>query len=271
MTESGQTAIVTVTGANGFLGSHIVKLLLETTAYKVRATVREPSNAAKIAFLQDLPNASERLQIVAGDLETQGSFDQAFEGATYVIHTAAKVALTAPDPQKDIIDVNINGVKNVLESCQRAKRQGSLKCLVMTSSTAAIQDQEKPEGYVFTENDYNLSATASNDPYPCSKYQSEKFATDYVADLPEADKFRLVCINPGAIYGPPLTEAHLGGSSSVVHDLMTGNISTLQEDVSAVLLPKARTTKHVDVHDVLVRLTRLMVFLRKISIKKTPV
>ena len=81
-----------------------------------------------------------------------------------------------------------------------------MQAVILTSSVAAIQDQDKPDSHVFTEADYNLSATVASDPYPCSKYLSEKWATDFVAELPAADKFRLVCINPGAIYGPPLAK-----------------------------------------------------------------
>ena len=126
------------------------------------------------------------------------------------------------DPQRDIIDVNVNGIKTVFRSCRKAAKAGSLKCVVMTSSTAAVQDHTKPVGYVFSETDFNLTATVTNDPYPCSKSLSEKWATDYVAKLPESDSFRLAFINPGAIYGPPLAEQHWAGSISIIRDLMIG-------------------------------------------------
>eukprot|EP00045_Choanoeca_perplexa_P012486 m.136492 g.136492 ORF g.136492 m.136492 type:complete len:352 (-) comp16024_c0_seq3:1268-2323(-) len=219
---ASQDGIVVVTGANGFVGSHVIKQLLDTTNYQVRGTVRNPSNEAKTSFLKEMPHAAERLTLVAADLAQDGSFDDAIQGAYAVIHTAARVALTAPDPQRDIIDVNVNGVKNVLTSCRQAAATGTLKTVVMTSSIAAVQDHDQPDEYVFTEADYNLSATVDNDPYPCSKYLSEKWAADFVAELPDSDKFRLAFINPGAIYGPPLTEAHLEGSTGIVRDLMTG-------------------------------------------------
>jgi nucleoside-diphosphate-sugar epimerase len=119
--------IIVVTGANGFLGSHLVKLLLEANQYDVRGTVRDPTDEAKTAFLKSrcnlvlhttltvsrskythrfslfssltctgMINASERLTLVAGDLSKPDSFDKAFEGAYAVIHTAASVTLTAP-------------------------------------------------------------------------------------------------------------------------------------------------------------------------------
>ena len=45
--------IVTVTGATGYIGSHCIKLLLESGKYKVRGTVRSKSNEAKIAPIRE--------------------------------------------------------------------------------------------------------------------------------------------------------------------------------------------------------------------------
>ncbi len=61
-----------VTGASGFVGSHVVKQLLEN-GYRVRATVRNAKDDAKTKFLRDLvPNAKHPLELFSADLTTAG-------------------------------------------------------------------------------------------------------------------------------------------------------------------------------------------------------
>ena len=70
------------------------------------------------------------------------------EGITYVVHTAAVVKLTAPDPKKEIVDANIQMTRHVLECCVEAFLAGknSLKAITVTSSIAAILDLSQPRG-----------------------------------------------------------------------------------------------------------------------------
>lgn len=186
-----------VTGASGFVGSAIIRQLLADGRYRVRGTVRDASNAKKTAFLRELPATGPPLELVSADLGTEGAFDSAFEGAAYVLHTAAKVAMTAPNPQRDIIDCNVEGMLNVLRSCARAAAAGTLKKAVVTSSVAAVDEHTLPAGHVYTEDDYNTTANAGNDPYPASKYLSEHAGQEYVDGLQGAESFELAFINPG--------------------------------------------------------------------------
>lgn len=61
------TKTVCVTGASGFLGSQVVKTLLER-GYNVRGTVRDKDNVNKTQHLTGLPNAKERLTLYNADL-----------------------------------------------------------------------------------------------------------------------------------------------------------------------------------------------------------
>mmetsp|Transcript_8698 Transcript_8698/g.12684 ORF Transcript_8698/g.12684 Transcript_8698/m.12684 type:complete len:141 (+) Transcript_8698:141-563(+) len=81
-------AKVCVTGASGFIASHIVKQLLEK-GYTVHGTVRDASNAAKTAHLTGLPGASERLKLFSAGLLDQGAYKEAISGCCGVFHVAS--------------------------------------------------------------------------------------------------------------------------------------------------------------------------------------
>ena len=71
--------LVCVTGATGFVASHLVTALL-SRGYTVRGTVRSLTNEQRLAHLRALPGAAERLQLVEADLLSDGSFDEAVNG-----------------------------------------------------------------------------------------------------------------------------------------------------------------------------------------------
>lgn len=141
--------IVTVTGAAGYLGEHLVKTFLEA-GYTVRGTLRDPSKQEKVEVLKALPGAAERLTLHAADLLVPGSFDAVVEGATYVIHSASPVALeVVDDPQETLIRPAVQGTENVLDSVQKST---TVKRVVLTGSFRAVfgLGDEHPKGYVYT-------------------------------------------------------------------------------------------------------------------------
>lgn len=91
-------ARVCVTGANGFLASHIVDELLRR-GYKVRGTVRSVKDESKTAHLLGLQNAAKRLKLVEADLNDDDPFIEAFDGCEYVIHTASPFTFKHKDAQ----------------------------------------------------------------------------------------------------------------------------------------------------------------------------
>ncbi len=167
------------------------------------------------------------MELFRADLTVPGSFDAAVSGAHAVVHAAAAVMLTARDPQREIIDVTVNGSRNVLDACRRALDAGGpLSRFILVSSIAAIQDNQRPAGHVYTEADSNESATLARDPYSLSKYLCERAVDEYFAALP-ADlqaRFTSAYVNPGAIYGPVLSPAHVRSSPTIMVDLLTGKI-----------------------------------------------
>ncbi|CAE8721458.1 unnamed protein product [Polarella glacialis] len=72
-------AAVCVTGASGFIASHIVRVGLER-GYRVHGTVRDAKSAESTAHLRSLPGAAERLRLFSAELLKQGSYDEAVAG-----------------------------------------------------------------------------------------------------------------------------------------------------------------------------------------------
>jgi dihydroflavonol-4-reductase len=148
------------------------------------------------------------------DLLEPGSVDAALEGCDALIHTAAAVKLAAPDPQKQIIDVAVQGTRNVLDSVARVP---SVKRIVMTSSIAAVMSYDQQDK-TYTEDDWCTSDDLRLDPYGMGKTQSERLLWEF-ADK-HADRVQAVAINPSVVIGPPLAKHHIRSSLSFIRDLV---------------------------------------------------
>lgn len=113
-----------VTGAAGFLGSHVTRQLV-ARGEEVRVLMRTSSTNRAIA---DLP-----LEYVTGDLRDAESLDRAMKGVKRVFHVAADYRLWAKRSQ-DIYDSNVGGTKNLLEAAKRA----DVEQLIYTSTVATL-------------------------------------------------------------------------------------------------------------------------------------
>jgi dihydroflavonol-4-reductase len=113
-----------VTGAAGFLGSHVTRQLV-ARGDEVRVLMRVSSTNRAIADLS--------LEYVTGDLRDPASLDRAMKGVKRVFHVAADYRLWAKRSQ-DIYDSNVGGTKNLLEAARRA----GVEQLIYTSTVATI-------------------------------------------------------------------------------------------------------------------------------------
>jgi len=148
--------IVVVTGASGYIGSHIVANLLKR-GREVRATVRDASDPERVDHLRALDISYQgSLEIVEMDLFDTASVDAAIKGCSDVIHTAASVIIRASNPQKKIVDPSVIGTQNIVDSIERA---GSVKRFIHTSSTAAIRPMEWTDGQMLTSDTWADDAT----------------------------------------------------------------------------------------------------------------
>jgi dihydroflavonol-4-reductase len=113
-----------VTGAAGFLGSHLTRQLV-ARGDDVRVLMRASSTNRAIADLS--------LEYVTGDLRDAASLDRAMKGVKRVFHVAADYRLWAKRSQ-DIYDSNVGGTKNLLDAAKRA----AIQQLIYTSTVATI-------------------------------------------------------------------------------------------------------------------------------------
>jgi dihydroflavonol-4-reductase len=147
-----------VTGAAGFLGSHVTRQLV-ARGDDVRVLLRASSTNRAIA---DLP-----LEYVTGDLRDPASLERAMKGVKRVFHVAADYRLWAKRKQ-DIYDSNVGGTKNLLDAAKRA----GVEQLIYTSTVATIAVDRPQHPNEFT--DAKLEEMVGH--YKRSKWMAEKEA-----------------------------------------------------------------------------------------------
>jgi dihydroflavonol-4-reductase len=164
-----------VTGASGFLGWHVARLLVER-GHRLRALVRPSS---KIRELDVDP--------IVGDLRDAASVERATAGCGLVFHVAADYRLWAADP-KEIDDSNISGTSHVLE----ASRKAGVDRVVYTSTVGCIGVPPGAEG----NEDCPVSLADMTGAYKRSKFLAERVALEFAASgLP------VIVVNPTAPIG----------------------------------------------------------------------
>jgi dihydroflavonol-4-reductase len=169
-----------VTGATGFLGSHVARQLA-ARGERVRVLVRPTSDTRAIDGLE-----AERF---SGDLRDASSLDGALAGVTRVFHVAADYRLWARNP-RDIYESNVMGTRNLLEAASRT----GVEKFVYTSTVATIAVPRK-DGLPDESTRSSLEEMIGH--YKRSKFEAEQCAMRAAeAGLP------VVIVNPTTPVGP---------------------------------------------------------------------
>ncbi len=218
--SKNQGVKVLVTGANGFVASHIVLQLLEA-GYQVRGTARskEREQSFRHSLIKHAHNL-ENLELVAVDLAYDAGWDAAVDGCKYVIHVASPFPLKLPEHEDDVIIPARDGTLRVLNA---AAKQGVSR-VVMTSSIAAILYGKKRD-QVFDERSWADITSDKIGAYQKSKVIAEQAAWDFMRGG-SAGNLTLTVINPGLVLGPVLGE-NCGTSGELIRKFLGREIPAI--------------------------------------------
>jgi NAD dependent epimerase/dehydratase len=262
MNWQGRTVLVT--GAAGFIGSHLVERLLAEGA-KVRAFVRYNSRN-HWGHLEDLlPHQRNDVEVISGDLRDPGRVDSAVKGMDVVFHLGALIAIpysyVAP---QDVAMTNVMGTLNVLEA---ARRHGTSR--VVHTSTSEVYGTAQ---YVPIDERHPL---VGQSPYAASKIGADQIALSYQLSF----ELPIAIARPFNTYGPrqsaravipaiivqALTQQHvmLGATFptrdlNFVADTVSGFLRIAETDAAIGEVINLGTGREVSVGDVAAAIIRLV-------------
>lgn len=209
---------VLVTGASGFLGSHLIVQLL-AAGHSVRATLRNLAREGEVRAMLAEGGADPKCDVsfVVADLESDAGWPAAVAGCDYVLHAASPLPAGEPADENELIMPAREGALRVL----RAARDAGVKRVVLTSSFAAIGYGHAPRATPFDETCWTDTGVDGIGAYVKSKALAERAAWDFMAR--EGGGLELTVINPVGIFGPVLGP-DLAASVMIVKAMMTGAI-----------------------------------------------
>lgn len=178
--------IVLVTGADGFIGSHLTQMLLNE-GYRVRA-LSQYNSFNFWGWLEDIGDPQGRMEVVCGDVRDPNFCRQICQGCGTVFHLAALIAIpysyVAPD---SYVDTNIKGTLNM---CQAARDCGVDRLIVTSTSEVYGTAQYVP-------------IDEKHPRQPQSPYSATKIGADAIAkSFYNAFSLPVVIARPFNTYGP---------------------------------------------------------------------
>lgn len=169
---------ILITGASGFIGSHVVQEALNA-GYKVVGTARSEEKAQNTKKIFN--NNSNYSTAIVKDFQHEGAFDEAVQGVDSVIHVASDTTFDS-DPN-NVVKPTVAGVLSILRS---AAKSPSVKRFVLTSSSAAVLLPHPGKEVSVTADDWNQEALdLAWAPPP---YNSDRAFAVYAASKTEGEK-----------------------------------------------------------------------------------
>lgn len=215
-----QGSLIVVSGANGFIASHVVDQFLQA-GYRVRGTVRSLQRASWLQSFFDKRHGQEKFSLFeVPDMAAPGAFNEAIKGAAGFAHVATPV-MQLFDPNEAIPAV----VEGTLNALRAAAKESSVKRVVLTSSSTAAASPQPNKEFVIDTNTWNDEAVKAAwapppyeglqrrlDVYSAGKTQAEQAAWKFIRE--EKPSFTLNTILPNANMGTILSPEHQGYPST---------------------------------------------------------
>ena len=178
---------ILVTGAGGFIGSHLVEDLIRN-GHRVRALVRYNSRGFRGHLEEIAPELADSLEIRFGDVTDRFQVEALVDGCDAVCHLAALIGIPySYEAPGSYVATNISGTLNVLEACRASGIQR-----VIVTSTSEVYGTAR---YTPIDEAHPLQGQS---PYSASKIGADKLAESFYQsfDLP------VVILRPFNTYGP---------------------------------------------------------------------
>ncbi|CAN9185995.1 unnamed protein product [Alternaria alternata] len=226
---------VLVTGANGYLASHIVDKFLQH-GLKVRGTVRDLEKSSWLVDLLEKRYGSDRFELtLVPDITREGAFEEAVKGVSAVVHVATIMTF---DPNPD--NVIPGAVAAAIGAMEAAAKEPTVKRFIFTSSSAAVVSPFAGNDAVLDEHTWNERAVEeaykppTNDSYrawyayAASKTRAEQAVWKWCSE--NHPSFITNAVLPNGIFGRVLDPVNQGYRSSAhwIPDLFEGKIEHMR-------------------------------------------
>jgi NAD dependent epimerase/dehydratase len=191
MVETISGKKVFVTGADGFIGSHLVELLVRQGA-AVKAMVYYNS-WNEIGWLKDVPrDVQDHIEYLHGDIRDIESVGRGVKNSEYVFHLSSLIAIPySYDAPRSFVDTNIIGALNVLQACR--ENDALIRLLHVSTSEVYGTAQQVP----ISEN----HPLVGQSPYSASKIAADKLAESFHLSF----NLPVVTARPFNTFGPRQT------------------------------------------------------------------
>lgn len=187
MTRKNSSTTILVTGADGFIGSHLTEALVRQ-GYKVRAFVLYNSFNSWGWLDHCAPDVKGQFEVFAGDIRDPHGVKEAMKGCDAVLHLAALIAIPYSYHSPDTyVDTNVKGTLNVLQ----AARELSVKRVVHTSTSEVYGTAR----FVPITEEHPLQGQS---PYSATKIAADQLAYSFYASF----GLPVVIVRPFNTYGP---------------------------------------------------------------------
>ncbi|GAA0147854.1 dehydratase [Lithospermum erythrorhizon] len=234
---------VCVTGGSGFIGSWLVRLLLQR-GYTVHATLQNPKDEKETKHLEALDGAETRLKFFQIDLLDYDSIFAAVKGTAGVIHVASPCIVDrVHDPQRMLLDPAVKGTINVLTA---AKEVGVRRVVVTSSVSSVIPSPKWPGDRVKNEECWTDEEYCRNNGvwYPLSKTLAEKAAWEFAKEK----GLNMAVVNPGTVMGPIIPPA-INASMLMLLRLIQGCTDTYEDFFMGLVHVKDVALAHILVYE----------------------
>ena len=191
MKESIKNKRVLVTGADGFIGSHLVEELVKEGA-EVRAFVYYNS-WNEIGWLRDVsPDILKNVELIAGDIRDAERVREAVTGCDYVMHLSSLIAIPySYHAPRSYVETNVTGALNILNSCRESDTLTRLVHVSTSEVYGSAQQVPISESHPLV----------GQSPYSATKIAADKLAESYYLSF----GLPVVTARPFNTFGPRQT------------------------------------------------------------------